>query len=64
MKICDWCWCSKCDAYMASFTTKAFFTNGIRRLAHHYTVCIEKRGDYIEKWYTLQISQIVVHEVN
>jgi hypothetical protein len=49
---------------VASVTTKTFFADGIRRLAHHYTVCIEKMGDYIEKRYTLQISQIVVHEVN
>jgi hypothetical protein len=34
---------------MASVTAKTFFAVGIRGLAHHYTVCIEKRGDYIEK---------------
>jgi len=49
---------------VASVTTKTFFADGIRRLAHHYTVCIEKRGDYIEKWYALKMSQIVVHEVS
>ena len=27
------------------------------------TQCVEKGGDYVEKWYTLQLSQGVVHEV-
>jgi hypothetical protein len=48
--------------YQASITTRNFFTDGIRRLVNCYTICVEERGDYVEKC-TLHLSQIVVHEV-
>jgi hypothetical protein len=35
---------------------KPFFADGIRRLVDSYTVCVEKRGDYVEKWYTLHMK--------
>jgi hypothetical protein len=28
---------------------KIFFTDGISRIVNHHTICVEKRGDYIEK---------------
>jgi hypothetical protein len=33
--------------------------DGIRRIVNHHTICVEKRGDYIEKLYTLHLSQNV-----
>jgi hypothetical protein len=35
---------------------KPFFADGIRRLVGSYTVCVEKRGDYVEKWYILHMT--------
>jgi hypothetical protein len=43
--------------------SKTFFADGIKRLVSCYTICVEKRGDYVEKWYILLLSQVVVHEV-
>ena len=42
---------------------KTFFTNGIRRLVNHCTICLEKRGAYVENWHTWNLSQIVIHTV-
>jgi hypothetical protein len=43
---------------------KAFFTDVIRKHINHYTICKKKVGDdYVEKWYALHLSQIVVDEV-
>jgi hypothetical protein len=42
---------------------KTFFADGIRRLVNRYTICVENRGDYVDKWYTLHLSEIVVSEV-
>jgi len=44
--------------------SKAFFADVIRKHINHYTVCLKKRGcDYVQKRYTLHLSQIVVDEV-
>lgn len=40
-----------------------FFAVGIRKLVTCYTICVEKRGNYVEKWYILHLSQIFVYEV-
>jgi len=42
---------------------KIFFTDGISGIVNHHTICVEKWGDYIEKWYSLHLSQNVAHEV-
>jgi hypothetical protein len=42
---------------------KTCFADGIRRLVNHYTVCVEKRADYVEKWYSSHLLQSVVHKV-
>lgn len=39
------------------------FTDGIRKLVYCYIILKKKGGDYFEKWYTLHLSQIVVHVV-
>lgn len=44
MTICQWCWSYKCEAYVASVTTKTFCADGIRRRSHHYTEFIGKKG--------------------
>lgn len=39
------------------------FVNGIRSLVNCYKIRVEKRGGYVQKWYTLHYSQIVVHKI-
>jgi hypothetical protein len=39
----------ECGAHMALITTKIFFADGIRKFMNRYTICVEKRGDYIAK---------------
>ena len=46
-----------------SVQRKTLFDAGLKRIVNCYTICFEKRGDYVEKWYTLHLSQSVVHEV-
>jgi hypothetical protein len=36
----------------------------VSRLVNCNTICIEKRGDYTEKWCTLHLSQIFIQEVS
>ena len=33
------------------------------QLKMFYAICFEERGDYVEEWYTLHVSQIVVREI-
>jgi hypothetical protein len=42
---------------------ETFFADGISRHLNVYTICIGKRGHNVEKWCTVHLSQIVVHEV-
>jgi hypothetical protein len=42
---------------------KPFLADGIRRLVSLYTVYAEKRGDYVQKRYTLHMTQVVVQEL-
>jgi len=43
---------------------ESFFANWISRLVNRYILYVEKGvGDYVDKWYTLHLSQVVVHEV-
>ena len=36
---------------------KISFTDGIRRIVNHHKICVEKRGDYIQKWYTAFVTE-------
>jgi hypothetical protein len=40
---------------------RIFLADGMRRLLNRYTMCVEIRGDYGDKWYAVLSSQIGVH---
>ena len=35
---------------------KTFFSEGIKKLVQRWKKCIEKQGDYVEKWYYCKFS--------
>jgi hypothetical protein len=38
---------------------KTFFVEGIRKLVDRWTKCIEKEGDYVDKWRTCSTPTFV-----